>query len=114
MRRLNLRNIKIIDELMTYCYSYGASDITVNINTEGDETTITLSAIIDNLDLVTIQNAEKLLNAPRCREMEEYYWELNGDDDTDTELTLVGIMTDEAYINYYDSKRLQIILKRRV
>ena len=44
--------------------------------------------------------------------MEEYYWNLTGDNDTSTEVTLVGMMIDEAHINYINGEYLQILLTR--
>ena len=43
--------------------------------------------------------------------MEEYYWELSGNYDMDTELTLVGMMTDDAKV-YYDNEKVTIFLVR--
>lgn len=114
MKHINQRNIKIIDELMSFCYKYGATKIDINISTIDKVVTIILSTNIKNLDSSVIKNMERLLSAPRCHEMEEYYWELTGDDDTDSELTLVGMMTDEADINYTNDSELQIVLKRRI
>lgn len=114
MKHINQRNIKIINELMGFCYKYGATKIDISISTIENVLTIMLSTNIKNLDASVINNMEKLLNAPRCHEMEEYYWELTGDDDTDSELTLVGMMTDEADIQYINSSELKIILKRRL
>jgi hypothetical protein len=114
MKHINQRNIRIIDELMCFCYKHGATKIDINISTIEKVVTIRLSSNIESLDTTVLENMKRLLNAPRCHEMEEYYWELTGDDDTDSELTLVGMMTDEAYVNYVNSSQLEIVLKRRL
>lgn len=114
MKHINQRNIKIIDELMSFCYKLGATKIDISISTVEKVVTIMLSTNITDLDSSIIENMKRLLDAPRCHEMEEYYWGLTGDDDTDTELTLVGMMTDEAYVNYTNSSNLEIVLKRRL
>jgi len=49
---------------------------------------------------------------PRRHDIEEYYWELTGDDDLDTELSLVGMMVDDVVIDYKNNKDLIINLKR--
>lgn len=114
MKHINQRNIKIVDELMSFCYKHGAAKINISISTIDKVVTIMLSSNIKDLDNSVIENIQRLLNTPRCHEMEEYYWELPGDSDTDSELTLVGMMTDEAYINYFDCSELEIVLKRRI
>jgi hypothetical protein len=114
MKHANQRNIKLIDELMSFCYSHGASKIDISINTVDGVATIILAAEIHNLDPEVIESMTRLLNAPRSHEMEEYFWELTGDDDSDSELTLVGMMTDEAHVDYKDSSCLEIFLKRRM
>ena len=43
--------------------------------------------------------------------MEEYYWELAGESDVDTELTLVGMMTDNAEINISEDM-IEVVLYR--
>ncbi|WP_027633112.1 hypothetical protein [Clostridium hydrogeniformans] len=113
MKHINQRNIKISDELMNLCYSYGASHINLDIKTQGKETIFLLKSEIKDLPSDTLDDLVTLMNYPRCHEMEECYWELTGDGDLDSELSLVGIMVDEAYINYEDSI-LTIELKRRI
>ncbi|WP_138207952.1 hypothetical protein [Haloimpatiens lingqiaonensis] len=103
MKHNNQRNIKIVSELMNFCYSNGGKNMTIDVKTEEDRTLIYIKSKIENLSEATLEISRKLLNAPRCHEIEEYYWNLTGDDDTDSELTLVGMMTDETCITYEDN-----------
>ena len=113
MKHINQRNIRLVDELMCFCYKYGAKDIQINVIRNDDETTILVKAHINSISPKTLTLANELLSVSRCHEMEEYYWNLSGDDDTDTELTLVGMMTDEAEIDYYEEEKiLEIKVKR--
>lgn len=114
MKHLKQRNIRIVDELMTFCYKYGTKKIQIDILEEEQCTVFTLSAEIHDLDQNILDNVNKLLNAPRLHEMEEYYWNLTGDNDTDSELALVGMMTDEVFVNYMENKFLNIVLKRKI
>ena len=114
MKHINQRNIKITSELMSFCYKYQCQKININVETIENETFINLTAEVFDMNTSTLELVKKLLNTPRCHEMEEYYWSLTGDDDTDSELTLVGIMIDEAEIVYTDNKLLQINLKRKL
>lgn len=103
MRHNNQRNIKIVSELMNFCYNNGGKNMTMDVKTEQNKTLIYIKSKIENLSKPTLESSKKLLNAPRCHEIEEYYWNLTGDDDTDSELTLVGMMTDETSITYEDN-----------
>lgn len=112
MKHINQRNIKIVTELMGYCYKHGSDNVHIDIKKENKKITIFIKAQISFISKEDLEFLEKLLNAPRCHEMEEYYWNLTGDDDTDTELTLVGMMIDEAHINYVAGEYLEILLTR--
>ncbi|WIF95716.1 hypothetical protein [Caminicella sporogenes] len=46
--------------------------------------------------------------------MEEYFWELTGDYDIDTELTLVGMMTDKAEINFNNNEIKVNLIRRKI
>lgn len=114
MKHLKQRNIKIVNELMSFFYRNGANKIHIDINSLEDKTEFFLSTEIENLDENTLSTVEKLLNSPRYHEMEEYYWNLTGDNDSASELSLVGMMTDEAEITYKDNLILEIRLVRKV
>lgn len=112
MKHTNQKNTKILDELMGFCFKYGATKLKMELDTNEFETIIIVRAHIDDISEKTLIMARELLSVPRCHEMEEYYWNLSGDDDTDTEFTLVGMMTDEVEINYSSDKILEFKIKR--
>lgn len=112
MKHLNQRNIKIVDELMNFCYKNRCVNMKIDIKTNDNITTITLSAEIPNIKQEDLEYISNSLNTPRYHEMEEYYWSLTGDDDDNMELSLVGMMVDEAEIKY-NNPAIEIILKRK-
>jgi hypothetical protein len=97
---------------MNYCYNHGSYNVHIDINKKNKKIIIFIKAKLDFISEENLQLLEKSLNIPRCHEMEEYYWNLTGDNDTDTELTLVGMMIDEAHVNYVDNTYLEILLTR--
>lgn len=103
MKHLKQRNIKIISELTCYLVSIGCSDIHIDFSTKEDETRINFSSLNPNLNDNILNELAIQLNIPRRRDVEEYYWELNGDDDLGFELSLIGMMTDSADIKYIDN-----------
>ncbi|EOC99666.1 hypothetical protein [Caldisalinibacter kiritimatiensis] len=91
---------KILDELVTFCFLHGTNEMNVNIENHNEY--FKISFVIDNIDCTDrrVQELKKLLNSPRQEEIEEYYWELAGECDSDTEFTLVGAMVDRAEVEF--------------
>ena len=97
---------------MNYCYKHGSDNVHIDIKKENKKIRIFIRAQISSISKEDLELLEKLLKSPRCHEMEEYYWNLIGDNDTDTELTIVGMMIDEAHITYVDGEYLEMLLTR--
>ncbi len=103
---------KILSEMVTFAMLGEAEKVDVSIENNKDMYKVSINASNVNRTNESIENLRELLNAPRQRAAEEYYWELAGDNDTTTELALVGMMVDKAIVNYED-KNLLIELHRR-
>lgn len=112
MKHLRHRNIKILSELMNYLLKVGCDNIDIHFNVNEEDTEITIKCLNKNISADIISELNRFLSVPRRRDMEEYYWGLNGDDDLDTELFLVGMMTDDVNISYTDNLNLEIKLLR--
>jgi hypothetical protein len=112
MRHLRQRNIKIVSEIMNYLLKIGCKDIHLDYCIKESTSYFSFLCIIENLEKEFINNMESLLSIPRRHDIEEYYWELTGDDDIDSELSLVGMMIDDVSIIYKNNKTLEIHLKR--
>ncbi|WP_026895498.1 hypothetical protein [Clostridiisalibacter paucivorans] len=102
---------KILDELTTFFFTKGAKNIDVSISDQDEY--FKISCKVDNIDCsdFRVKKISELLNQPRQPEMEAYYWELTGECDTDTELSLVGMMVDKAEISF-KGVSLSIVLYR--
>ena len=102
---------KILDELITFCFLHGTKDMDISIKNHEDYFKIKINTdTIDCSDEKVIRLKE-LLDYPRQEEMEEYYWELAGECDFDTELSLVGMMVDKAEV-HFEGSSLSITLYR--
>jgi len=108
MKHLMYRNTKIVNELMNYCYKHGSQNININVITNNQCTEFHIKSLSEK-DVFLL---EKLLSAKRSHELEEHYWILAGDNDTDPELTLIGIMTDTSSVKYSKNNILEIYLER--
>ncbi|MBU5486505.1 hypothetical protein KQI86_19580 [Clostridium sp. MSJ-11] len=92
--------LRIIDELVTICYSINCKKFNVNVELLDDKCILHLKGYVDSIDIKKIDDIEKSLNVPRAHELEEYYWNLAGNDLSNTELNLVGMMIDESTVSY--------------
>ena len=94
------KNIRILDELVSYYNKLGNKDIHIDMREEGNKHHLFVSGEVENMSDEELLNLKVLLSTPRQREIEEYYWQLGGEVSFDCELTLVGMMIDEAKISY--------------
>ncbi len=112
MKHLRQRNIKILNELMNYLLKIECHNIDIHFEENKENTQINIKCINKNIDENIICELNRFLTVPRRTDMEEYYWGLNGYDDSDNELFLVGMMTDDVNISYTDNSKLEIKLLR--
>ena len=94
------KSLKIINELMTYIHKLGATDINVNFKKENSTTIFLVWGKINSITNDELNNLNMILNTHRQHEVEEYYWHLGGEEESDEELALVGMMIDTAEIDY--------------
>lgn len=103
MKHLRQRNISLLSEFTSYLVNLGCDDIHIDFKTKDDAITLNFSAINSELTEKNITKLTSLLNTPRRQDIEEYYWELNGNENFYSELSLIGMMIDEAEVYYVDN-----------
>lgn len=101
MKNEHKKNIKLVNEIMLLCFKLGADNINIDFKTIENKSIITINAKIISLSNNDLKIIKNLLSTPRRKDMEEYYWNLNGDDENNYELSLVGMMTDEVHVDYH-------------
>lgn len=109
MKNARKRISKITDELITYLFSMGATDISVNIKEMNDEFVIVFCSNYKNDQDEKIIKLIKALKCPKEDDIEEYYWGLAGGSGDDTELALIGMMIEKFEVSVVDD-RLTITL----
>lgn len=97
------KNIRILDELISYYNKIGNKDVHIDMREEDNKHYLCISGVVENMPEEELSNLKLLLTTPRQHEIEEYYWQLGGEVSFDCELTLVGMMIDEAKISYRDN-----------
>lgn len=112
MKHNKLKLTKIIEELLNYFFSKDFTNIEVNISQHDDYYRICFRDRNINLSQNEIVKLEKMLRISKQEAMEEYYWCLAGECDVDTELSLIGMMTDKSEVKYSKEEGLEIVLYR--
>ena len=107
------KGLHLIGEMLSYCHRKGAGEFHIDITTENRVITLTIKGSPIDISNVDMNMLLKMLNSPRQRDIEEYYWSLSGESECYSELQLVGMMSDEANVEHSD-KTLTITLKRKM
>ena len=106
------KKMKIASDLLSFCHICGAEEYHLDIRLKGDVADFIVKASPVDLSEGEIEQLLIKLNAPRHREIEQDYWALIGESEDYCELTLVGMMCDEAAVEY-SGRELAITIKRR-
>lgn len=112
MKHNKQRITRIVEELMNYFFYLGATNISVNVNEDEKKYTIFFKCNCGSCAKDKIEEISRLLKCGKNEEMEEYYWALTGECDSDSELSLIGMMVDESKIDFVPGDGVQIILSR--
>ncbi|WP_430884094.1 hypothetical protein [Fusibacter sp. JL216-2] len=102
----------IINELLTMFLLNGGQEIDMKVKRIDGETEIVLEHHNCTYDEAFIERLEHNLNTMRQFEVEGYYWQLVGEDESADELYLVGAMVDEADVSC-ENGELKIRLLRK-
>lgn len=94
------KSMRILNDLMAFCHSLGAKEYDIHLAHEGDISRLHISSPIPDASPQAVEELREALNLPRQHEVEQNYWELSGDSEIEGELTLVGMMLDEAVVEY--------------
>ena len=105
------KRMRVISDILSFCNLKGANEFHVDLTNGNREATFDFKASPVTISDKDVGILKKELDAPRSKEMEENYWELMGGTDNFSQLTLVGMMCDEANIACEDNV-LNIVLKR--
>ncbi len=105
------KNMKIMEELVSFCTKRGSRDIDLNMSFAKDFSTISVSAKNTSVSDEELNELKTALFSDRQHEVEECFWNISGEDFYGDELTLTGVMIDDAKIDY-NNDVLDIVVKR--
>ncbi|MCL2637337.1 MAG: hypothetical protein FWD48_03105 [Oscillospiraceae bacterium] len=92
------KKMKMASDLLSYCHLHGATEYNLDIKLNDDSATFVVKASPAKISDEDIEELRKHLGAPRQREVEQDYWELIGNSEEECEMTLIGMMCDEAEV----------------
>jgi len=105
------KKMRMISDLLSFCNLKGAKEFHVDLTNNDNEAIFEFKALPVTISDKEMSILQKKLYAPRSKTMEEDYWGLMGETENFSELTLVGMMCDEADVICKDNV-LNIVLKR--
>ncbi len=94
------KNIRLMNDLLGYCHMVGAHEFDTRLVMEASHSLIEVRCKVQNLPQARLDELNQYMNMPRQHEVEQYYWNISGEEEIDNELSLAGMMTDEADIRY--------------
>jgi hypothetical protein len=104
-----MKNAKIVEELFGYLLEYGFTSINLSMDILDTETTFGFDVAKDNMDF--INHFKQDLFCCRDLELEEYSWELMGENDCACTLNTLGTLIDR-YDILEEEKVFRILLHR--
>lgn len=94
----------IVNELISYLMTNDSGQIDVSIVRKETESIIHVAQHGCTCKPTYIEQLDRELNVPRQHEIEGYYWQLVGENDSEEELCLVGAMTDEVKVTFSEGQ----------
>lgn len=104
---------KIVDELTTLLLREDTNEVDFKIKRGPDETKIIINDYKTHYTDHEINVFRECFNVQRQHEIEEYYWQLMGESDQDSELTIIGSMIDEAIVELKDGNLYMELIRRK-
>jgi hypothetical protein len=107
------KTTKIMDEVTSFFMANGSTEISIKVSNKGNYTSVTFEVEDSKLSIGELDEIEDSLSIPRQEDVEEYYWQLNGADETESEFDLIGMMIDSYTLEVSGSKlRLELFRKK--
>lgn len=105
--------VKVLDELMNFCFSLDMHDLKIDFNIDKSRGVINIEGPCKSAPIGKLKSLENALNDTRKPEFEEYYWPLIGGDHGYPEIELLGTFIDEGKVTFKDNY-LKIYILRKI
>ncbi|WP_408956515.1 hypothetical protein [Natroniella sp. ANB-PHB2] len=97
---LNKKAIKLVSGLLDFNFEIGIDQVEIEVDYKKDGLEICIQGNNKSISLQEVEKLKKALNTPKEAQVEEYYWQLVGDISNFKELALVGMIVDDAEVEY--------------
>ncbi len=104
---------KIVDEIVTFLLTDDTDMVDFKINRLADKTIINITDYNTRYTEKEVDELIECLNVQRQMEVEEYYWQLVGECDNDSELAIIGAMVDSAIIELRDNNLYMELIRNK-
>lgn len=94
------KSVGIVKDLMEYCIVQGANSLDTSLRYENGCAILTVTAHIPGMKPSRLEALYEELSLHRQREVEQNYWELSSEPEATCEMSLIGMMTDKAQLDY--------------
>jgi len=96
------KTMNIASELLAYCHHHGAKEFHLDIMEGNNSVKMVMRACPEDLSPDELDYLKTALSTPRQREVEQGFWELIGESEDYSELQLLGMLCDDADVDYTD------------
>ncbi|MDR2940601.1 MAG: hypothetical protein LBV08_09830 [Clostridiales bacterium] len=92
------KNLKILNEILAYCFKKGCRDFDINIGFAQGTSVYKFCIDASQINDKDFQNLIQNISIDRQLDVEETFWELSGESSLSSEdqLPLVGLMVDDV------------------
>lgn len=97
MRDEKSKLIKIMNELVRFYMRHGNNHVSVDLDITEFEGTITLRGSCSKIKKESLLELDRVINAPRKDETEDYYWNLMGSSNF-SEIRLLGSFVNDGSV----------------
>lgn len=104
--------VKVLDELMNFCFSLDMNSLEIYFNLDITGGIIHIEGPCEKAPLDKLKALEDAFNNPRKAEFEEYYWPLMGGEHSYPEVELLGTFIDSGKVEF-KNKFLKIHIVRK-
>jgi hypothetical protein len=106
------KKMKMASDLLSYCHLQGATEYHLDIKLNSNSATFVAKASPVKISDEAMEELRKYLSAPRQKEIEQDYWELVGESEEKCEMTLIGMMCDEAEVELTGDELLITVIRK--
>lgn len=107
------KSIRIVSELMLYCHGLGCTNCHIDFDLQPQTAYYEIRAPLADVDPAELERARCYLNQKRDPTMEQTYWMLQGQSGDQDQLMLVGMMVDQAEVEWENGELYIRLVRQR-